>query len=162
MRTNNLLPQQKNKIEKKPKTYVSDTTKFKLCVYYSHKPDGVPYNIREINMKKHRHYHDSYDYVHTTGGKTVTRHDLAFNKLLHVIEEYKNHISFALLFVNDFVEGKQHLIGKFFKDPNRSIFIQPQFTPDSIGIGHIYYDGLTASPIETTDIQSVILTKQTA
>jgi len=160
MRPNNLLP---NGNQKKEKTYVSDSTKFKLCVYYSHKPNGVPYSIVEINTKRHRHYHDSKDYKHTTSGKTVTRHDEAFNKLLRHVKKHEGHIISALLFVNDFIEGKQHLIGKFFpKDADRDDFVMPVFTEDELGMGHIYYAGLTASPIETTDIQTFILKKQIA
>ncbi len=153
MRNGKILPQ--------PKVYQSDQTRFKLCVYYSHKPDGVPYSVVEKNLKKHRKYHDSYDYVHTAQGKTVTREDLAFNKLLHHVEQYKAHIESALLFVNDFAEGKQLLIAKFFKDEHRSIFIMPFFSHDEL-IGHVYYSHLPIAPIETHNIQSVTLKKNTA
>lgn len=156
MDTRNLLPQPK---KNPPKIFVSDSTKFKLCVYYSHKPDGSPYSVIDKNLKKHRKYHDSYDYVHTTNGKTVTRHDLSFNKLLHHVEKYKSHIEFALMYVNDFVKGEQHLLAKFFKDEERSIFIMPLFVTDELGIGHVYFDRLSASPIETSYINVQTLKK---
>lgn len=159
MSAENLLPK---KIQQQEKKYVSDRTRFKLCVYYSHKPCGTPYSVIEKNFKKHRKYHDSYDYVPIKGGKTVTREDMAFNKLLHHVEHYKAYIEFALLYVNNFSDGKQYLIGKFFKDEQRSQFVMPNFKEDSLGIGHCYFDGLQASPLEVSDIQQVILKKLTA
>lgn len=154
MRNEKILPKQK--------VYQTDQHRFKLCVYYSHKPCGTPYSVIEKNLKKHRKYHDGeFDYVHTTEGRTVTREDLAFNKLLKHLELHKAHIDSALLFVNDFAEQKQHLIGKFFRDENRSIFIQPIFMQDEM-IGHVYFSHLPKSPIETTQLRSITLKKNTA
>lgn len=159
MRTDKLMPD--NKIIKQPKAYISDNTRFKLCVYYSHKPCGTPYSVMEQAMKKHRKYHDSYDYVPIKGGRTVTREDMAFNKLLHHVEQYKAHIEFALLYVNNFQMGEQYLIGKFFKDENRSVFVMPNFRECDLGTGHCYFDGLQSSPIEVSTIQQVIFKKNT-
>ncbi len=152
----------KQKITPTAKNYQSDCTRFKLCIYYSHKPDGTPYNVIERNMKKHRKYHDSYDYIHSTAGKTVTREDYGYNKLLIFLEQHKAHIEFGLLFVNDFVNQKQHLIGKFFKDENRTQLVQPMFTNDEYGIGHVYFHDLHAPALETSNLQQVTLRKQVA
>ena len=160
MRTNITMPE--TKIIKSPKAYTSDNTRFKLCVYYSHKPDGVPYSQLERSQKKHRKYHDSYDYQPIAGGRTVTREDMAFNKLLHHVEEYKAHIEFALLYVNNFQTGEQYLIAKFFKDPNRSVFVAPNFRECDLGTGHCYFDGLQSSPIEVSTIQQITIKRNVA
>lgn len=150
---------EKDKICPTQKFYEANSTKFKLCVYYAIKPSGVPYTHVEKIQKKHRKYHDSYDYVNVTGGKTITRHDMALNKLLHHLEHYKERIEFALLYMNDFITNEQHLIGKFFRDEARSIFVMPQFSEDSYGIGHMVVCGLQSSPLETVPLQKVKLKK---
>lgn len=154
METNKILPTAKH--------YEANSTKFKLCVYYAIKPNGEAYTHPEKILKRHRKYHDSYDYINVTGGKTITRHDIALNKLLHHLEQYKERIEFALLYMNDFVNGEQHLIGKFFKDEARSIFIMPSFSEDSYGQGHVLCAGLQSSPLETVPLQKVKLTKKAA
>lgn len=150
------------KIRPLAKQFETDNTKFKLCVYYHVKPDLTVYSHVEKIQKRHRKYHDSYDYVNVTGGKTITRHDMALNKLLHHLEQYKERIEFALLYMNDFANGEQHLIGKFFRDEVRSIFVMPEFSPDSYGVGHVLVSGLQSKPLETTKLQSVILKKNVA
>lgn len=110
----------------KPK-HERDTTKFKLIVWYSEKPNGEYYSEIEKLQNKNRKYHDSIDFILTPGGY-VTRHDEALNKLLHHLEKYKSKIINAWLLMNDFADGKQYLIGQFFKDENKNKFIQPIFT----------------------------------
>lgn len=154
METNKILPTQKY--------YEANSTKFKLCCYYSIRQNGVPYNHVEKIQKKHRKYHDSYDYINVTGGKTITRHDMALNKLLHHLETYKERIEFALLYMNDFTTDEQHLIGKFFKDESRSIFVMPSFSEDSYGVGHVLCSGLQSTPLETVPLQKVKLKKVAA
>jgi len=150
---------EKNKICPTNKYYEANSTKFKLCVYYAMKPTGDLYTHVEKIQKKHRKYHDSYDYINVTGGKTITRHDMSLNKLLHHLEQYKERIEFALLYMNDFVKQEQHLIGKFFRDEARSIFIMPEFSEDSYGTGHVLVSGLQSTPLETVILQKVKLKK---
>lgn len=109
----------------KPK-HEPDTTKFKLCVWYDKKPNGEHYTQFEKESNKNRKYHDSIDYILTPLGY-VTRHDEALNKLLHHVEKYKANIIRALLYVNDHINDKQYLIGKFERDETKSQFIQPLF-----------------------------------
>lgn len=109
----------------KPK-HEPDTTKFKLVVFYDKKPNGDHYTQFEKASNKNRKYHDSIDYILTPAGY-VTRHDEALNKLLQHLEKYKENIDRALLFMNDHVNDKQFLIGKFSKDENKNQFIQPTF-----------------------------------
>jgi len=82
--------------------------------------------------------------------------------LLHHLETHKEKIEFALLYMNDFATGEQHLIGKFFRDEARSIFVMPQFSEDSYGVGHICVSGLQSTPLETVPLQKVKLKKQAA
>lgn len=151
-----------DKILPAPKFYEANSTKFKLCCYYHIKPSGVPYTHVEKIQKKHRKYHDSYDYINVTGGKTITRHDVALNKLLHYLETHKDKIEFALLYMNDFAKDEQHLIGKFFRDETRSIFVMPSFSEDSFGIGHVLCSGLQSAPLETVSLQKIKLEKKVA
>lgn len=109
----------------KPK-HEPDTTKFKLVVFYEKKPNGEYWTQYEKAEKKNRKYHDSIDFILTPVGY-VTRHDEALNKLLHHIEKFKDNISTALLYMNDFANDKQYLIGKFSKDETKNVFVQPVF-----------------------------------
>ena len=60
----------------------SDLSVFKLCVYYSHRSNGQSYSITEISAQEHRKYHNSIDFISSQDG-WITRHDLAFNKLVN-------------------------------------------------------------------------------
>lgn len=104
-----------------------DTTKFKLICWYEQKPNGEYYSEGEKMQNKNRKYHDSIDFILTPGGY-ITRHDEALNKLLHHLEKYKHKILNAWLLMNDFVNDKQYLIGKFHKDESKNQFVQPIFT----------------------------------
>jgi hypothetical protein len=154
METDKILPTQKY--------HEANSTKFKLCVYYGIKPNMQPYTHVEKLQKKNRKYHDSYDYINITGGKTITRHDMALNKLLHYLEQYKERIEFALLYMNDFANNEQHLIGKFFRDEVRSIFVMPEFAEDSYTKTHVLVSGLQSPPLETVPLQRVKLIKKAA
>lgn len=110
----------------KPK-HEPDTTKFKLCVWYEKKRNGEYYTQFEKNANKNRHYHDSIDFILTPVGY-VTRHDEAYNKLLKHLEIYKDNIIRALLFMNDFANDKQYIIGKFERDETKTRIIQPVFS----------------------------------
>lgn len=117
--------QTKRGILLKPK-HEPDTTKFKLVVWYDKKPSGEYYTQFEKASNKNRKYHDSIDFILTPGGY-ITRHDEAYNKLLNHLEKWKENIIRAQLFMNDFVNDKQYLIGKFERDETKSFFVQPDF-----------------------------------
>lgn len=104
-----------------------DTTKFKLCVWYEKKLSGEYFTQWEKSQNKNRKYHDSIDFILTIGGN-VTRHDEAYNKLLHHLEKWESHIERALMYMNDFTNDKQYLIGKFEKDKTKTFIVQPEFT----------------------------------
>ena len=106
------------------KTYTKDKTAFKLCVYYSHRSNGTAYNIAEISRKEHRKYHDSIDYINTTNG-WLTRHDLAYNKLINHLKKHRDKIEFD-----------EQVIPQFFKNTD----------------GGIYVNGLNQSPLETYNL----------
>lgn len=134
----------------------TDTTVFKLCVWYSHKLDGTPYSYLEKQDNKNRKYHDSYDFVLSSDG-WVTRNDLALNKLLNYLEQNKAKILNALLFCNDKMQKKQYLIGKFSQNETFNLFIMPKFTEPYKNA--VFYDGLTAQPIETYELVNYSLSK---
>lgn len=144
------------KTEQKTKKNQSDRTAFKLCVYYSHKPTGIPYTYIETGLKKNRKYHDSHDFI-LSGNGYVTRHDLALNKLLTHLEKHKDKITQALLFANDHVNKKQYLIGQFGKNEEFNRFIQPEFI--SYDNKNIFFNGLIAPPIEEFDLHYFNLVK---
>ena len=132
----------------------TDLTKFKLVVYYSHKSSGVPYSYLDIEGKKNRKYHDSHDFILTSEGNK-TRHDLALNKLLNHLEKWKSHIYSALIFVNDFTNSQQLLIGKFHKNEEFNQFIQPLFK--SYDNNQVFYSDLIAPPLQIYALRSKIL-----
>lgn len=132
------------KIENKNQNFETDLTVFKLCCYYSHRPNGLPWDYTEIAQEKNKKYHDSHDFILTPKGY-ITRHDIAYNKLLnHMVKHEKNIIS-CLLFLNVHYEKKQYLIGKFFKNPDKNQFVQPMFKelPDKT----VYFDYLLGNPL---------------
>jgi hypothetical protein len=104
----------------------NDTTVFKLCVWYDKKTNGEYFTQWEKDVNKNRKYHDSIDFILTSGGY-ITRHDEALNKLLNHITKWEGHIIRALLYYNDFAHEKQYLIGKFDRDKTKNVFIQPLF-----------------------------------
>ena len=81
-------------------------------------------------------------------------------KGIYKAELNKAHIEFGLLYVNDFIEGKQYLLAKFFRDEHRSQFVMPHFINDEYGIGHCYYSHTQIAPLEISNLQPVILKKQ--
>lgn len=84
------------------KKHIANTTKFKLCVFFSHRACGTPYTQFEKSINANRKYVDSYDYVHMEGGKTITRHDLAYMKLIKFVDQHWGTIDVCILFMNDF------------------------------------------------------------
>lgn len=131
------------------KTYTKDKTAFKLCVYYSHKSNGIAYNIAEISRKEHRKYHDSIDYIPIIDG-WQTRHDLAYQKLINHLKKHRDKIFSALLYCNNHKANKQYLIAKFNRNIEFDHQVIPQFfkNPD----GSIVVNGLNQKPLETYDL----------
>jgi hypothetical protein len=147
------------KPEKKPyekrglavtKHHESSTTKFKLVIYWKLKPDNTPYSVPEINLKKHRKYVDSIDFILTAKGY-ITRHDLALNKLLQLVEKYKERMFSCLLIMNDLVNEQELLIGKFSHIEENNNFIQPLFT--SYENGNVFATGLVAPAIQISELR---------
>jgi hypothetical protein len=132
------------------KTYNSDTTKFKIVAYWNVKPSGQYYSVIEKNFKQHRKYIDSFDYVATEGGKTITRHDEAFYKLLVYAKKNINRADKILIYMNDFTTEKQYLIANLQTDEARCKLIIPVFKFDELGIGHVYVNYLPCKPLETS------------
>lgn len=128
--------------------HVINTTKFKISVYYSHRKTGEAYTILEKQDGKNHHFHDSKDYIETKGGKTITRHDLAFNKLLRHIDLYRDKIMTALLFVNDFGNDAEIMIGKFNEYEQK--LVQPIFEEID---GQIYFSHLKGAPLRVDSMR---------
>lgn len=87
--------------------HTTNTTKFKLVCFFSHKLCGTPFTGYEKSINRNRRYIDSYDYEHIKGGVTVTRHDKAFDKLLQYVQDHWATIDRAMLILNDHAEQKE-------------------------------------------------------
>jgi hypothetical protein len=133
----------------KQKTFTKDKTAFKLCVYYSHRSNGTAYNIAEITRKDHRKYHDSIDYINTANG-WLTRHDLAYQKLINHLKKHRDKIFSALLYCNNHKAGKQYLIAKFNRNVEFDEQVIPQFFKNTDG--SIQVNGLNQAPLETYEL----------
>ncbi len=144
------------------KIFTTNQSKFKLVVYWSHKPCGTPYSVFEMQMNYNRKYINSYDY-NGVKGFNVTDHKLALQKLLKKMEIDKAKIIKAFLIMNDYTNRKELTIGKFPKgDISIGDFIQPQFlNPNEKG--HVYVHGLPCEPLRIDDmrIQNFDYRKQT-
>jgi len=146
-----------DKIQKKEDANTSDTSVFKLCVYYSHRSNGQTYSITEISAQEHRKYHNSIDFIASPDG-WQTRHDLAFNKLVNHIKKHRDKIFTALLYANNFKTNKQFLIGKWGRTNYFDKIIIPSFTKDAKN--NILINGLPCEPLETYTIKKFYLKKQ--
>ncbi len=143
--------------------FLSNSTKFTLCVYWQRKPDGSFYNVQEINAKRHRKYIDSYDYHIGEGFKSITRHDEAFYKLLVYAQKNIHNIVKAVIFLNEFVERKQYMIAKLSQNELDCQIVYPSFTnPADTPLNHVYVDGLKGLPLETYDLVQKVLTKKSS
>ena len=142
------------------KTYLSDNTKFKIVAYWNYKPNGQFWSIVEKNMKQHRKYIDSFDYVASAEGRTITRHDEAFYKLLVYAEKYVSRAEKILIYMNDLSQSKQFLLAKLVNDKDLCQLIIPVFKKDELGIGHVYVDRLPAPPLEESTLIQRELTKK--
>jgi len=133
------------------KAFTSDLTTFKLSVYYSHRNTGQAYTKAEIDRKENRKFHNSIDFLPTVYGY-YTRHDIALSKLTNHISKNRAFIISALLFVNDFKEKKQFLIGKYSKNADFDMFTQPLFTYKELK-KDVLYNGLAAKPIDIFELK---------
>lgn len=130
------------------KKHEPDTTKFKLLVYYSRKISGEYFTQLEIDDNKNRKYHDSVDFILTNGGVNITRHDEAYNKLINHLNKWQSHIIRAKMYMNDFANNKQYLIGIFEKEYTK--LVVPDFkTFDKITYKEkIVFNGLSQTDFE--------------
>lgn len=134
------------------KTHTPNTTTFKLVCFYSHKPDGSPYSIAEKQTNRNRKYHDSYDFVHTKQQVTITRHDLAFLKLVEHVDKHWRKIDTCMLFYNDFQNRKEVKIGQWYKsDFDKTQLMQPIY--DKRGI-HVHCIGIEGGGIQTYELRT--------
>ncbi len=109
-------------------TFITDTTVFKLVVWFNAKACGTPYTISDKQLNRNRKYIESYDWIFTKDNKKITNHELALDKLRLFYRENKENIINSILFYNDFEQRKQFLIGKFYKNSARNIYVPPIFT----------------------------------
>ncbi len=154
MRTDTTMP--------KSKSFLSNSTKFTLCVYWDYKADGTPYANHEKLLKLNRKYIDSYDYSNTANNKTITDHYEAFWKLVTYAQRNIKHIGNAVLYCNDFVEQKQYKVGLFSNNADACRLVLPQFmkSETAYGIEHIYLSGWQSPVLDTYELVQRVLTKQ--
>jgi hypothetical protein len=156
-----------------------DSTKFKLLCWYEKKNAMEFYTQHEIDGNKNRHYHDSVDFFMGSGNQYITRHDIAFEKLVDHVKKYRDRIFVAWLFMNDFGNNAQYLIGKYNRFKHESFLVQPEFThyeklivaekiihdeknPEQFEIiekqfnlNHVFATGLTAAPLEIYELKQL-------
>ncbi|MGZ3931740.1 MAG: hypothetical protein ACXVP0_10305, partial [Bacteroidia bacterium] len=95
------------------KMYLSNSTKFTLCVYFDYKKNGAPWAHHEKELRLNRKYIDSYDYSPTADGRTLTNHYDGFWKLVTYANRNMKHIGSAILYCNDHAEQLQYEVGRF-------------------------------------------------
>lgn len=133
--------------DEKKKFFKTNQTKFKLVVYWSHREDGTPYSVQEIQARYNRKYIASYDYVPAADNKTRTDHELAMVKLLKTMKLYKNNIIKCYLIMNDWQKMQEITIGYFPRgDYDLGNMVYPVFTKPCAK-GHRYVDFLPLEPI---------------
>lgn len=153
------------------KKYLSDNTKFKICAYWNRKPDGSYWMQHEKDLRLHRKYIDSFDYVNTKDWKTVTNHAEAFWKLLTYAQNNIANADKILIFLNEKdpakvkpgtpVMVKQTLIASLVPNESECKFIVPNFYEPEYCPGHIYFESLPCDPLdEPTFCWQKILTKK--
>lgn len=142
--------------------FLSNSTKFTLCVYWQKKPNGQYYSVPEINAKQHRKYIDSYDYHIGEQYRSITRHDEAFYKMLVWIQKRIANASKAVIYMNDHGNEKQYCIAKLCADEDQCKIVYPTFSdPSDNPLGHVYVTGLNGPPLDTFDLVQRVLTKKT-
>lgn len=133
-------------------TFITDTTTFKMVVFFSHKVSGVAFSVYEKQQNKNRRYVDSYDYIVTVGGKTQTRHDLAYKKLGLFYNDHLNSIQSAILFFNDFENKKQHKIAVLYNNKARNIQACIPTFADPDENGNVRVNGWAGNPIRSYEL----------
>lgn len=145
----------KNRKLKTP--YEPDTTKFKLIVWYERKRNGEFYTITEMRENKNRKYHDSIDFIKYKG-ENVTRHDIAYNKLLEHVKTYKANILRCWLLFNDFGNNKQYLTAIYDKyDKQKNIIVKPIF--EVYNSVNVFATSLESAPLQVFDLKSYTINK---
>lgn len=145
------------KNRKLSKIYEPDTTKFKLIVWYERKRNGEFYTITEMRENKNRKYHDSIDFIEYKG-ETVTRHDIAYNKLIDHVKAYKNNILRVWLMFNDFGLNKQYLIGvydKYNTQNNRNVKVNFEVYNQK----NVFATSLESQAIQVFDLKNYFINK---
>ena len=145
------------KIPKIQDVNTSDLSTFKLCVYYSHRSNGQAYNINEISLKEHRKFHNSIDFISSADG-WLTRHDLAFNKLVNHVKKHREKIFMALLYANNFKTNKQFLLAKWGKNNEFDKIIVPTWEKNPKN--EVFIHDLPCEPLETYEIKRFKLYKK--
>jgi hypothetical protein len=114
------------------KTYTTNQTRVKLVVYYSHRKDGTPYSIYEIQTGRNRRTHDIYEHQYTELKRVVIREDLSIKKALRHIEIHESKIISALIIVNNWKVEEEQTIGKYTRT-NGFQFMEPEYKKDAEG-----------------------------
>lgn len=116
----------------KTKTYTTNQTRVKLICYYSHRKDGTPYSIYEIQRGQNRRAHDIYEGKYTDGKKFVIREDLSIQKALRHIEIHEQKIISALIIVNNWKKEEEQTLGKYSRTGGL-VFTMPTFKAELSG-----------------------------
>lgn len=87
-----------------------NTSKFKLVIYWSVRPDGItPFTQYEKDRCWHRKPLPSFDWIFGEKGEKITRHDLGHDACLQKINRDWGRIEFAQLWMNDFEKKLEFL-----------------------------------------------------
>lgn len=128
-----------------------NTTKFKLVVYWSHRPNGTPFTAFEKSMKWNRKPIPSYDYIHGAGNVTITRHDIAHEKCLEYIKQHWATIDYAELWMNDF-DNKIEVCGAVWDKKNPQRTQVKNIHVEVVG-NHVYVTGFEGGGIKSGPYQ---------
>ena len=144
-----------NSIVSEPKKeFTSNQTKFKMCVYWSHKEDGTPYSVYEKQRRMNRKYIPSYDYTQGPNQYNITDHRAGLQKLLQKMENQKKHIEKAIIFMNDYKNGLELRIGEFpGGEFDEGKFVSPIFTPRNEK-GHRYVSHLEREALQVDTMRT--------
>lgn len=84
------------------KSRALNTTKFKLVIYWSIRPNGIPFTQYDKDRCWHRKPLPSFDFIYGKNKEIFTRHDLAHQACIDKIEKDWHKIDYAELYMNDF------------------------------------------------------------
>jgi hypothetical protein len=118
------------------RAHTTNTTRVKIVCYYSHRSDGTPYSIYEMQRSMNRKAHDIYEFIYSENKKAIVREDLSIKKAKRHLEKHKEKIISALIFVNDWKTKQECMIGKYHRDYGMQ-YKDPEFTEADFD-GNIY------------------------